>query len=99
MDTTNSDDNDNNFMKKIEELSNTISNLITLGKYEKISILDEKRLDLIKKFKNKDNKQFRIIVSNINDNILRDKKNIEIKLNHLKSDRIKFIKRFKAYNY
>ena len=99
MDITKSKEDDVSCMKKIEYLSKKISDLIMLDKYEQVSILDRERLNLIKQFKNIDNKQFRIIVSNINDNILKDKKNIETKLNSLKSDRTKFIKRFKAYNY
>ena len=37
-------------MKKIENLSKKISDLINLGKYDQVSNLDKERLDLIKKF-------------------------------------------------
>ena len=45
-------------MEKIENLSKNISDLINLGKYERISDLNKTRLELIKKFNDKNNKVF-----------------------------------------
>ena len=62
MNITKSKEDDVSCMKKIEHLSKKISDLIMLDKYEQVSILDKERLNLIKQFKNTDNKQFKIIV-------------------------------------
>ena len=86
-------------MKKIENLSKEISDLINIGKYENIEDLDKLRLELIKKFNDKNNKYFRKIVSNINANNIKNIEKIESKHKDLKIERSNFIKRFKAYNY
>ena len=86
-------------MNKIENISKKISDLITLGKYNRISNLDKLRLDLIKKFKDKDNKNFKQIISHIQTNNVKNIELIEIKHRALKAERSIFAKRLKAYNY
>lgn len=95
----NQEDDDIQFMKKIESFSRKISDLINIGNYEEILYLNKSRLDLIKKFKDKNNKQFRSIISNINNDNYKNIERIETKFRSLKAERGNFIKRFKAYNY
>lgn len=90
---------DNNELNQIENLSKQISDLINLGNYSLIEDLDRTRLELIKNFKDKNNKNFQILVKKLSlkntENIIQ----IESKLISLKDEKSKFIKRFKAYNY
>ena len=90
---------DNSELNEIENLSKQISDLINLGDYSLIEDLDKTRLELIKNFKDKNNKSFQSLVKNLS---LKNKENIsqlESKLISLKDEKSKFIKRFKAYNY
>ena len=83
---------------RIEKLSKKISDLVYSGSYNKIDEINKLRLELIKKFKDKSNKNFRIMISNINQKNINNIKQIESDFNKLKTERSKFIKRFKAYN-
>ena len=86
-------------MKKIENLSKKISDLINIGKYENISDLDKSRLELIKKFNDKNNKNFQQIISHIKTNNIKNIEKIENKYKASKAERSNFVKRLKAYNY
>ena len=90
---------DNSELNEIENLSKQISDLINLGNYSLIEDLDRTRLELIKNFKDKNNKNFQGLVKEL---FLKNTENItqiESKLISLKDEKSKFIKRFKAYNY
>ena len=90
---------DNYELNEIENLSKQISDLINLGNYSQIEELDRTRLELIKKFKDKNNTNFQGLVKKL---YLKNTENItqiESKLISLKDEKSKFIKRFKAYNY
>jgi len=90
---------DNYELNEIENLSKQISDLINSGNYSQIEDLDRTRLELIKNFKDKNNKNFQGLVKKLSlkntENIIQ----IESKLISLKDEKSKFIKRFKAYNY
>ena len=86
-------------MKKIENFSKKISDLINIGKYENISDLDKSRLELIKKFNDKNNKNFQQIISHIKTNNIKNIEKIENKYKASKAERSNFVKRLKAYNY
>ena len=90
---------DNNELNQIENLSKQISDFINLGDYSRIEDLDRIRLELIKNFTDKNNKNFQNLVKKIS---LKNTENIcqiESKLISLKDEKSKFIKRSKAYNY
>ena len=84
---------------KIENISKQISDLINSGDYSRIENLDKTRLDLIKNFKDKSNKNFQTLIRKISNKNKNDINQIEVKLTSLKDEKSKFIKRFKAYNY
>jgi hypothetical protein len=90
---------DNNELNKIENLSKQISDLINLGNYSQIEELDRTRLELIKNFKDKNNKNFQSLVEKLSLENTENISQIESKLISLKDEKSKFIKRFKAYNY
>ena len=90
---------DNNELNQIENLSKQISDLINLGNYSQIEDLDRIRLELIKNFKDKNNKSFQNLVKKISLKNTENINQIESKLISLKDEKSKFIKRFKAYNY
>ena len=90
---------DNYELNKIEKLSKQISDLINLGNYSQIEELDRTRLELIKNFKDKNNKNFQILVNKLSLKNTENISQIESKLISLKDEKSKFIKRFKAYNY
>ena len=90
---------DNNELNQIENLSKQISDLINLGDYSLIEDLDRTRLELIKNFKDKNNKNFQILVNKLSLKNTENISQIESKLISLKDEKSKFIKRFKAYNY
>ena len=50
--------NDSTDLMQIENISKQISDLINSGDYSRIETLDKTRLDLIKNFKDKNNKIF-----------------------------------------
>lgn len=90
---------DNNELNQIENLSKQISDLINLGDYSRIEDLDRTRLELIKNFTDKNNKNFQNLVKKISLKNTENISQIESKLISLKDEKSKFIKRFKAYNY
>ena len=90
---------DNYELNEIENLSKQISDLINLGNYSQIEELDRTRLELIKNFKDKNNKSFQSLVKNLSLKNTENLSQIESKLISLKDEKSKFIKRFKAYNY
>ena len=90
---------DNYELNEIENLSKQISDLINLGNYNQIEKLDRTRLELIKNFKDKNNKNFQILVKKLSLKNTENISQIESKLISLKDEKSKFIKRFKAYNY
>jgi len=91
--------NDSTDLMQIENISKQISDLINLGDYSRIETLDKTRLDLIKNFKDKNNKSFQSLIRDIRKKNNNDINQIENKLISLKDEKSKFIKRFKAYNY
>ena len=90
---------DNYELNEIENLSKQISDLINLGNYSQIENLDRTRLELIKNFKDKNNKNFQNVVKKLSFKNTENIDQIESKLISLKDEKSKFIKRFKAYNY
>jgi hypothetical protein len=90
---------DNNELNQIENLSKQISDFINLGDYSRIEDLDRIRLELIKNFTDKNNKNFQNLVKKISLKNTENISQIESKLISLKDEKSKFIKRFKAYNY
>jgi len=86
-------------LNKIENLSKQISDLINLGNYSQVEHLNRIRLELIKNFKDKNNKNFQILVKKLSLKNTENISQIESKLISLKDEKSKFIKRFKAYNY
>ena len=90
---------DNYELNEIENLSKQISDLINLGNYSQIEDLDRTRLELIKNFKDKNNKNFQSLVKKLSLKNTENISQIESKLISLKDEKSKFIKRFKAYNY
>jgi len=90
---------DNSELNEIENLSKQISDLINLGDYSLIEDLDRTRLELIKNFKDKNNKNFQNVVKKLSFKNTENIDQIESKLISLKDEKSKFIKRFKAYNY
>ena len=90
---------DNSELNEIENLSIQISDLINLGNYSQIEKLDKTRLELIKNFKDKNNKNFQILVKKLSLKNTENISQIESKLISLKDEKSKFIKRFKAYNF
>ena len=91
--------NDYTDLNQIENLSKQISDLINLGNYSLIEDLDRTRLELIKNFKDKNNKNFQGLVKKLSLKNTENISQIESKLISLKDEKSKFIKRFKAYNY
>ena len=90
---------DNNELNQIENLSKQISDLINLGNYSQVEDLNRTRLELIKNFKDKNNKNFQSLVKKLSLKNTENISQIESKLISLKDEKSKFIKRFKAYNY
>ena len=90
---------DNYELNEIENLSKQISDLINLGNYSQVEDLNRTRLELIKNFKDKNNKNFQILVNKLSLKNTENISQIESKLISLKDEKSKFIKRFKAYNY
>jgi hypothetical protein len=90
---------DNYELNEIENLSKQISDLINLGNYSQVEELDRTRLELIKNFKDKNNKNFQSLVKKLSLKNTENISQIESKLISLKDEKSKFIKRFKAYNY
>ena len=91
--------NDNADLMQIENLSKQISDLIIKGDFSRIENLDKIRFNLIKNFKDKNNRNFQTLIKDISEKNKNDVNLIEHKLISLKDEKSKFIKRFKAYNY
>ena len=91
--------NDYTDLNQIENLSKQISDLINLGNYSQVEHLNRTRLELIKNFKDKNNKNFQSFVKKLSLKNTENISQIESKLISLKDEKSKFIKRFKAYNY
>ena len=95
---TNTNRSDEVYLKQIENLSKKISDLINLGKYENITVIDKKRFELIKNFNDHNNKQFQKMITRIDSDNLKNIEKIEQDYKSLKAERSSFSKRLKAYN-
>ena len=95
---TNIKRSDEVYLEQIENLSKKISDLINLGKYENITVIDKKRLELIKQFNDYNNKQFQKMITRIDSDNLKNIEKIEQDYKSLKAERSSFSKRLKAYN-
>ena len=95
---TNTNRSDEVYLEQIENLSKKISDLINIGKYENITVIDKKRLELIKKFNDYNNKQFQKMIIRIDSDNLKNIEKIEQDYKSLKAERSSFSKRLKAYN-
>ena len=96
---TNTKRSDEVYLEEIENLSKKISDLINIGKYEDITVIDKKRLELIKNFNDHNNKQFQRIITRIDSDNLNNIEKIEKDYKNLKAERSSFSKRLKAYNH
>ena len=95
---TNTKRSDKVYLEEIENLSKKISDLINIGKYEDITVIDKKRLELIKNFNDHNNKQFQKMITRIDNDNLKNIEKIEQDYKSLKAERSSFSKRLKAYN-
>lgn len=95
---TNIKRSDEVYLEQIENLSKKISDLINIGKYENITVIDKKRLELIKNFNDYNNKQFQKMITRIDSDNLKNIEKIEQDYKSLKAERSSFSKRLKAYN-
>ena len=96
---TNTKKSDEVYLEEIENLSKKISDLINIGKYDNITVIDKKRLELIKNFNDHNNKQFQKIITQIDNDNLKSIERIEKDYKNLKAERSSFSKRLKAYNH
>ena len=96
---TNTKRSDKVYLEEIENLSKKISDLINIGKYEDITVIDKKRLELIKNFNDHNNKQFQRIITQTDHDNLKNIERIEKDYKNLKAERSSFSKRLKAYNH
>ena len=96
---TNTKRSDKVYLEEIENLSKKISDLINIGKYEDITVIDKKRLELIKNFNDHNNKQFQKMITRIDNDNLKNIEKIEKDYKNLKAERSSFSKRLKAYNH
>ena len=96
---TNTKRSDEVYLEDIENLSKKISDLINIGKYEDIAVIDKKRLELIKNFNDHNNKQFQKMITRIDSDNLKNIEKIEKDYKNLKAERSSFSKRLKAYNH
>ena len=96
---TNTKRSDKVYLEEIENLSKKISDLINIGKYDNITVIDKKRLELIKNFNDHNNKQFQRIITRIDSDNLKNIEKIEKDYKNLKAERSSFSKRLKAYNH
>ena len=95
---TNTNRSDEVYLEQIENLSKKISDLINIGKYDNITVIDKKRLELIKNFNDHNNKQFQKMITRIDSDNLKNIEKIEQDYKSLKAERSSFSKRLKAYN-
>ena len=94
----NNNKSDEVYLEKIENLSKKISDLVNTGKFDDITVIDKKRLELIKQFNDYNNKQFQKIITRIDSDNLKNIEKIEKDYKSLKAERSSFSKRLKAYN-
>ena len=95
----NTNKSDEVYLEQIENLSKKISDLVNKGKYDNITVIDKKRLELIKKFNDYNNKQFQKMITRIDNDNLKNIEKIEKDYKNLKAERSSFSKRLKAYNH
>ena len=95
---TNTNRSDEVYLEQIENLSKKISDLINIGKFDDITVIDKKRLELIKNFNDHNNKQFQKMITRIDSDNLKNIEKIEQGYKSLKAERSSFSKRLKAYN-
>ena len=96
---TNTKRSDEVYLEEIENLSKKISDLVNKGKYDNITVIDKKRLELIKSFNDHNNKQFQRMITRIDNDNLKNIEKIEKDYKNLKAERSSFSKRLKAYNH
>ena len=96
---TNTKRSDEVYLEEIENLSKKISDLVNIGKYDNITVIDKKRLELIKNFNDHNNKQFQRMITRIDNDNLKNIEKIEKDYKNLKAERSSFSKRLKAYNH
>ena len=96
---TNTKMSDEVYLEEIENLSKKISDLINIGKYDNITVIDKKRLELIKSFNDHNNKQFQKMITRIDNDNLKNIEKIKKDYKNLKAERSSFSKRLKAYNH
>ena len=96
---TNTKRSDEVYLEEIENLSKKISDLVNIGKYDNITHIDKKRLELIKNFNDHNNKQFQKMITRIDNDNLKNIEKIEKDYKNLKAERSSFSKRLKAYNH
>ena len=96
---TNTKKSDEVYLEEIENLSKKISDLVNIGKYDNITVIDKKRLELIKNFNDHNNKQFQKMITRIDNDNLKNIEKIEKDYKNLKAERSSFSKRLKAYNH
>jgi len=94
----NTNKSDEVYLEQIENLSKKISDLVNTGKFDDITVIDKKRLELIKNFNNHNNKQFQKMITRIDSDNLKNIEKIEKEYKSLKAERSSFSKRLKAYN-
>ena len=96
---TNTKRSDEVYLEEIENLSKKISDLVNKGKYDNITVIDKKRLELIKSFNDHNNKQFQKMITRIDNDNLKNIEKIKKDYKNLKAERSSFSKRLKAYNH
>ena len=94
----NTNKSDEVYLEQIENLSKKISDLVNTGKFDDITVIDKKRLELIKNFNNHNNKQFQKMITRTDSDNLKNIEKIEKEYKSLKAERSSFSKRLKAYN-
>ena len=94
----NTNKSDEVYLEQIENLSKKISDLVNIGKFDDITVIDKKRLELIKNFNDHNNKQFQKMITRIDSDNLKNIEKIEKDYKSLKAERSSFSKRLKAYN-
>ena len=84
----------------MEKTCKTVSSNVAKRRWLSIDRSEWKeQLELIKNFKDKNNKNFQILVKKLSFKNTKNISQIESKLISLKNKKSKFVKRFKAYNY
>ena len=84
-------------LKKVQELSEEISNCITSNRFDEIPKLDKSRLDIIKNFKENDNNKLKEIISNLISKNSLNIQELEKKKNNQLKKYYETAKRFSEY--